>query len=351
LFTTFHPNPLQPLSGNKSVFIAVDIGGTSLHCGLIPFSQTKSTSFEIIKQFNQPSEKGCNAIASQFGTLVDHAETYARDNQLDVLPLIGVGTPGKLMGPFNSVISKGSATNLEQTPGEFDDIDMADLLKTYIWEGYSLIINNDAIAQMAGAVQLLHPTTPKLLGEKVAYIGPGTGLGGGFGQVLESGAMTIHTDGHIYDISLDTPDGGKVKAEDVLSGRAFEAITGLTAIEVNNSSTLLEKYRPVIEQMGRYLGQLIERLVTGNAAKIDPENNWPSEEVAWIQDIHIFLLGGSIGTIGDMALIIQNTAIDELEENDITDITFIPIPDTKKAALIGTVSLIPTTLLQDYALN
>ncbi|MFH1835874.1 MAG: hypothetical protein ABH851_06770 [Methanobacteriota archaeon] len=159
---------------------------------------------------------------------------------IKTLPLVYMGSPGRLVG---GKIAPGSAGNLGS---KFDGLNPSKELSREL--GQDTHVVNDAIAQMGSGVFefLKFPyVAEQLRGQKVCYIGPGTGLGGGFGRISDELTLDYHTDGHIYDIQIEGFTFGSDEnstltlnvagvngpvsipsrfAEDVLSGRAVGQI-------------------------------------------------------------------------------------------------------------------------------
>src|SRR6185295_6649283 len=111
-------------------------------------------------------------------------------------------------------------------------------------------------------------------GKKVAYIGPGTGLGGGFAFVDGNGRIEFKTDGHIYDVVLsDAPEfsvhyaGRRLtiplntrRAEDLYSGRAVGEL--MAAIEKAAGDPVFRRWlRPGDELGGQLLSDLYDRIM------------------------------------------------------------------------------------------
>ncbi|NQY73221.1 MAG: hypothetical protein HRT90_00495 [Candidatus Margulisbacteria bacterium] len=335
-----------------SLLLTVDIGGTTINSGLFQLDN-QCLPISLIHSTQVATSKGMRAVAHDFSECVAQAEEFCKENKGSLLPIIGVGTPGNLIGTPQTIIADGTAFNLEQFSGEFNGVDMQELLKTMIWEGYSIHLFNDAIAQMCGGLNLILKKDPDLesefLGHNIAYIGPGTGLGGGFANVTPEGVLDFYSDGHIFDVALKLDDQEPVKAEDVLSGTVFAKL-GHSGKDVNDHDDLFTQYSPQIIEMGHYLSQLVTQILSGDLSKIDPINNWPESDIEKAKKTSIFLFGGSLGTKGRLSELLRETAQADIEEHH-PDMILLPIPDSDLAALIGAASLIPTTLLQDNVLE
>ncbi len=156
------------------------------------------------------------------------------------LPLVYMGSPGRLVG---GKIAPGSAGNLGST---FDGLNPSKELSREL--GQDTHVVNDAIAQMGSGVSefLQFPyIAEKLRGQKVCYIGPGTGLGGGFGRVSDELTLAYYTDGHIYDIQLEGATFGL--DDDAMLSLAIPAVDGYVKIQSRFAEDVLS---------GRAVGQI-----------------------------------------------------------------------------------------------
>jgi hypothetical protein len=278
--------------------------------------------------------------------LVQQAIQKANQQGYRVLPIITAGAPGRFIGPDNQIIATGSAANMEKTKGEFDQLNLAASLQKVLPDFCQVIIKNDAIAQFSAGLSSLMQDADfrsKFLGQKLAYIGPGTGLGGGFCEVDQQGAAQYYTDGHIYDLQICDAANTSQKAEDLFSGRAFTTITGKTPKEVNTNPQLLAQFEPQIKLMGLYMARIIQKIYQGDIKKAVPEDAWPAEDCQKVAGTTIYLIGGSLGTKGEMGKIIRQTAIAELSKMNISGIEIIPIPEAENAAIIGAAQFVSAT--------
>ena len=296
-------------------YLCIDIGGTKLCVGV-----SEGTHITSVKTV--PVQKGIAPLLSQIQTL---AAAYPQ------LTAILIGCPGNLI---NGSISPGSAQNLGTFPGEFDGFNLRHALESRMQR--PVYVFNDATAQMAGGYALMRHTLPKLSG--VGYIGPGTGLGGGFAKIEDHRILPM-TDGHIFDIYLPRPPGdplfpGEDMAENLVSGRAFFARTGHTAHDAAKTPDL---FRPLMEAWGYHMATLIKILYEGTPRK-PAGHAWSAEDIAFVSTIRHYLLGGGLGTahpFGDWLLGSTRAYLTAWQ----IPISVSRIPDTQMASLLGLLHL------------
>lgn len=322
-----------------SCLLALDIGGTKISYAGVKVDCDGIVQDDLFFFEKIPTQKGLDSLLDAIVTIVDDSLKKSKAKGLRLLPIITAGSPGRFIGSNNDIIANGSAANMERFSGEWDGVCLVNKIKSVLPDFCSVIIKNDAIAQFsAGLSHVLKDPhfRPQMLNQKVAYIGPGTGLGGGFGYVNQSGHPTYYTDGHIYDIRMTTLSGDTVKAEDLFSGRAFHELTGHSAKDVNTNPMLLEKFKSKIQLMGIYMAKIIEVIYDGSIQKVNPQDNWPVEDIDLVKGTHIYLIGGSLGTQGIMGQWIIDTAMSELRQTGIQEsIILIPIHQAQHAAILG----------------
>lgn len=331
-----------------------------------------------------------------------------------VLPLVCVGTPGRLV---DGKIAPGTAGNLGKS---FDGISPEEELSKRLNQDVRAV--NDAIAQMGAGLNTLLGIAgigDKLKGHRVCYIGPGTGLGGGFGRVNDDFSLDYFTDGHIFDILMPqyTGDIGidfdflqdyrwnkKIPeqhrlviqsrfAEDVLSGRAVRQIAcamdrhlmnhrkeplflslvdGYEEMSTDDKTAALEhdnNESPVnaklINQMlektetykkkeralpaanmiatfqGQMLGRMIECIYKGDIKKSEDDAQWPQQDVEKVKGTTNYVIGGSVGTKGEMGKVVRNTAIEYLSEKfDGIEFNLYAVKETENAGALGTAAFL-----------
>lgn len=296
-------------------YLCIDIGGTKLCTGISEGSAVQNIQ-------TVPVQKGIAPLLSQLQSIVQEYKE---------ITAILIGCPGNIR---HGTIAPGSAQNLGTFPGEFDDFNLLQALQSSI----PVHIFNDATAQMAGGYALLRDTLPGVC--SIGYIGPGTGLGGGFARIDDAGIHPV-TDGHVFDIFLSRL-GRERKiskfnipeyaiAEDLLSGRAFLAQTGHLASDANKTT---EQYHPLMLEWGHTLALLIRTLRHGTLTKKPSSPPWSADDIAFVKTVSHYLIGGGLGTshpFGDWML---RSARDLLAIWQIP-VTLLPIPDTRMAGLLG----------------
>ncbi|MCP4049815.1 MAG: hypothetical protein GY730_03820 [bacterium] len=196
---------------------------------------------------------------------------------------------------------------------------------------------------MAGGIYFLlknRKNLKLLLNQKVCYIGPGTGLGGGFAKINSTGTPLFNTDGHISDIIIIDNKKNIHKAEEVLCGTALYNRTGHHPVEINRSQKLLNSFRTEIKLMGSYLAILIKSIFLGNINKYNAADNWPDKDINFARGITTFLIGGSFGTKGKISEIIYAEAKKELSQQGLGHLHILKIPEADKAALLGGLNFI-----------
>ena len=299
--------------------LCIDIGGTYIRWASYD-GDTTDPIHHIEKSLTQ---RGVFPLKNQIRQIVRSSiETLEKDQTLD----IAIGTPGKLV---NGIIQTGSAENLGTKPGEWDLFSWNAELQS-ISQVEEITVINDAIAQMIGGYHQLEPNHPELTNTKLAYIGPGTGLGGGFAHT-KNGGLTPYSDGHIYDMLIRNK-----KAEDLISGTSLFNQTQHTGKAINKTSHLQKKYRHIVQEMGHYLATLIHQIHNGKIPKEKPENQWTETDIKQAKGTTHFLIGGSIGTQGWLGDTLLKTARGTLKNKTYPpSLSLYPIPHPDKAAIIG----------------
>lgn len=324
---------------NPEAVLTIDIGGTKIAYALFRHPLNEAGTISPFYSASRTTPKGKRPLVEAVDAILAESEKLAEKENARLHPVVSIGSPGMFVGENQSVIFPGTAHNLEAYPGEFDHCDLKQLIESHINGTYQVSLHNDALAQMAGGIfQICRDPSKKreFAGQKIAYIGPGTGLGGGFARLDSRAVPRFYSDGHVSDLVLDSQDesGKSVRAETVFCGKAFEDITGISAKEAGNSDRLLETHRPVLEKMGRYLGQIMEKIYQGDIRMYTPGHHWPEADVAMAKGTTIFLLGGSMSK-GPMGHILYQSAITYLGKTSHPFLTLIRIPDTGLAPFQG----------------
>ena len=271
--------------------IGIDIGGTKIGIGVVidksivykSVIPTRSCIFEDIKK-----------------VVDDIYNMYTIDT-------VHICMPGKIKDGY---ILPNTAPQLD-----IYDINIYDKFEDIL--GKKVTVINDAIAQMLYGIH-----EAKIDNQKVGYLGPGTGLGGGF-CLVKSGSVYLHTDGHIGDMIID----GKHVEKEMLSGMYIKEKLNISGKELSKKVNM---HMDTIKEIGRNLAMVIEHLYTGKIHKARKETQWSEEDIAFVKDIDTFIIGGSLCTKGEMGKIIL------AEARYINKQKIVPIKiDTTDAGIIG----------------
>jgi len=333
----------------KKTWIGVDIGGTKIAIGAVTCQQ--SAQIEMHKEIPSlppDSTKLTNSsdkedfINRLVNAVVEVALT-ATKKDFAVVPAVGVGCAGKIV---EGVIAKGTTPQLGAI---LDDFDIRTAIQNEIRKHlpkFSVVVRNDALAQLYYGIHhfVKDPSlSSRIIGHRVGYIGPGTGLGGGFARVNrrrnEQGLdVEFLTDGHIGDIIFEEDGQRKLTEDHMLSGRYIYDRTGKPAFEI---SQRLNDYTSIVEELGRNLGKIIEALFNGQIRKARETTNWSKDDIKSVKGIKFYIIGGSIGTKGKMGEMIRLKAQEYLIASGLKDIDIKPLEvDPSKAAIIGAASFV-----------
>lgn len=308
----------------------IDIGGTKIAYGLL--SNPENVLPCIHYQQSIPFKKGLAHLKLAIHEISHDIQSWATNNTVTINPTIIVGSAGNFK-PNTTTILPGTAINLGNTPQEFDGIDLNKIMLHACNNHFQYKIYNDASLQLAGGIAYAQHENINFLNKKIAYIGPGTGLGGAFATLAQSGLEFV-TDGHIFDMQLKDSHNNPVMAEDVFSGRGFFQHHNITPKEINQSQTLQKKYQLAIDQLGHYLSQIMIQIYQGKFKKLS-QYLWQKNDYDAIKQTQCFILGGSIGSKGLIANQIKQIAQTQFYKKLNIKPAIYKIPDTEKAALIG----------------
>ena len=297
--------------------LAIDIGGTKISAGIV------TSDYQITHKTTVQSGRGIKRLKDTLDRCIHWAMPHLPQS-------IAIGTPGKLIGTPKK-IAPGTAQNMAAFPGEFDHLCIQDLISVPHANFKDIFIINDALAQLCGGIVTLKLTAPMIVG----YIGPGTGLGGGFATIQDNNPLQFETDGHIFDIMIprdpqdiwSTP-GDWVMSEDVISGRGFYDITGISVLDWATKKPA--HATPVIDLFGRYMTQLIRTLKAGSFEKKNAADNWTKREKEIASKTSHWIIGGSVGKL--LFPTIKTALSSEIKSNNLRQ-----IPSPADAALIGVV--------------
>ena len=175
---------------NRFLRLQIDVGGTKTSAVLVP--PGKFVRRPVWSRV-EPTRKGVDPLSRQIERLYDRAQAVALRLGARLAVPVAVGTPGRHMVKRGTwVITPDTARNLSRFRGEFDNVSLEAMLSERL--GIRVQVRNDAVSQMAYGISslLANPRTAwKVKGKQVGYIGPGTGLGGGFARVAPKGELVI----------------------------------------------------------------------------------------------------------------------------------------------------------------
>lgn len=364
----FHETPLivrrvinlraqGPIS-NQSPILAVDIGGTGIAVAVV------GAKGDIIAHEKQATPRvNPETFFRQVAELILRVRQQAETKGHTVSNRVGVGAPGRYIPGEGGrmVVAPGSAPQMGEKPGQFDGICPQALLEQHL-PGMTVAVNNDAVAQFASQLNRLlqAPVGQSLHTAKVAYVGPGTSLGGGFAEVGRDGQMNFRTDGHIFDLVVERgmilegkagdrgfrlPTSGI--AMDVFSGNGIAGLMqGVdTALENEGGSPVFSHLgvpngrllnqllaneigdravhgaaEEVARFVGESLGRIMEKIFLGEIEKATPNAEWSEEDKGFVRGTTRFLLGGSVPQ-GKLGEIIQEQALKYLKAKQ-SDVKF-----------------------------
>jgi hypothetical protein len=313
--------------------LSIDIGGTKTAFGIL---ELVNTTPELKYGSKIKTVRGIDGIKRGLASIISNCEEWANLHLRTLNSTIFVGTAGNLSGENKSIVLPGSAVHLGTTPTEFDNCDLEALFTSACNNKYTFIIKNDGVAQLAGGLNSAFKSNSvrnSLLGEKVAYIGPGTGLGGAFAEIGFDGQTDFFTDGHIFDMEIKNSKGALVGAESVYSGTGFHTNNNVTTLSLNDSPKQFQKHKTAIEDMGYYLAQICIAIHKGHFKKLS-KYSWSAKDYSQVKGIKHFFMGGSVGVSGPVSDLILNIAKSQIKKQGL-HFTFYKIDSPIKAALLG----------------
>ncbi len=267
------------------VHLLLDVGGTKMAWAI------GTTHRQILYQDQQPTCLGITNIKRAFADIIQRARDYCHSAGYDLNAQIRVAFPGC---HHHGIIAPGSAENLGTYPGEWDNTNLHSLLPT----GYSMFVINDAIAQFLGGLLLSPP--PKHV-HRVGYIGPGTGLGGGFANRSKDG-WTLVTNGHIFDIAINSPFG-RIMAESLFSARGVRRMFHIEAHQLTQD--YLEKHAQLTLTWCKAFCQFIQKIHLGTFNKVALKTEFSYFDYQHIRSVDYFFIGGSILTKSPLGIALK----------------------------------------------
>jgi hypothetical protein len=329
----------------QEYIIGLDVGGTSIKWSLYELKNGK-LSQNAVFQGSDPTGKGIKGFPHSVRDAVKDALKHL--NGKGSIVAAGLCTPGRFLPPDFERVAAHTAHRLclPEAQDAFDNQPLKQILRDSMPSNIPLYVDNDAIVQMLGL--LIHTDIDMQIkvGEVAGYIGPGTGLGGGFAVKEAPGVYHSHTDGHINHILLKlNPEDellireiekkqresfpgrdGMFTAEGILCGPGLELLCGLgtdEARKLDEDSALREKHLTEIKLAGRVMGKLVKTLYNGEFEKLNPADTWPVEDQYLASKARTYLFAGGIGNSKYLGEIILSAAKAELKNAGIEDINFI----------------------------
>ena len=351
------------------VVIGIDIGGTKVHLGAVVLSQgIQPDAIVLARQIPTPRTDPA-AFYDALAAAVRELQQSLTQQGRTPLPALAVAHPGRFLP--DGTLARGTTPNLGLRPNQFDGCAPARELERRL--GLRVIAENDAVAQMRyGIHELLRDPAagPRLLGETVVYLGPGTGMGGGVARVGRGGDVTPVTDGHLFDLLLPGYGGEALTAEELFTGpaiarRVAEANRTLSPpIEPARGGTLDEllgdpqappAHRRVAEEFAAYYGQmlaaLIETIRAGRITKVrletdgqgrvarhvdEPDRAWSEADRAIVRGARRIVFGGFLGCSRHLGARVRATALELLRQRQAADVEIFQIPsESGDAGLLG----------------
>lgn len=320
------------------MIISIDIGGTKTAFGVV---NDTNKQVEVCFQDHIQTQRGLIGLKETVSFAIKTCENWAKKHNAKLKETIFIGSAGNFSKANPNVILPGTAVHLGKIANEFDNCNLANLFQNACLNKYRFFIVNDGIAQLAGGLKLLFQSNDikqKLCNQKVAYIGPGTGLAGGFAKLSKTGKPRFYTDGHIFDMEIKHINGKLVGAESVYSGTGFYTEFGISTKELSENKNLFKTYLKHIEELGYYLAQITKNIYLGSFKKLS-HYPWSKADYEAIKGTTHFILGGSLGVSGEMSSIILNKAQEHLKKDKL-NVLFFKVPNPIQSALIAGVQFV-----------
>ena len=306
-----------------SHYIAIDIGGTKTSSAIIDAQSEK-----VLYYKSQKTKSGYHLFPKFLGEVIKWQLNNAASEGISVNQRVLLALPGNFETGEDVRYKSGSGRQLILADESFEDSNITSWLMSNIPKNYKCFAMNDAKAQSIGAIFSLWRDEFKQ--QVILFISPGTGLGGALVKMGDDPKdFEFICDGHIYDIMIKIRDQ-KVMAEDILSGRGIYEKTGLEAETINMSDDLFNQHMSTIHDCGTCLIELIQTVLAASVEKERPQNNWTLLEKHAAAKTSIIILGGSIGTKGQIAQYLK------LRLNKFKQLNVLTSNEPDKNALLGT---------------
>ena len=363
------------------VRIGVDIGGTKVKAGAVRGeADALDARLAASAQIDTPRLPP-DPFYDQLAALIRGVQSQAEAAGATVCPVVAVAHPGRFLA--DGTLARGTTPNLGTAPNQFDGIAPARELERRL--GVSVVAENDAVAQMRFGLALLvrdPAVRPRLTGQTVVYLGPGTGMGGGVAQVGADGQVTPVTDGHLFDLQVAGIGDGTLTAEELFTGpaiaQAVEEANRTLAVPVlparaGQLDLLLQRCQTpfkagkvsdtirVAEQIADWQGEILaaiiqtvhegrirkarlERLPDGRVLRHvdEPDRAWRAADQRLVRGTARYVLGGFVGTSRGLGGRIRQRALERLAARGRSGIEIFQIPrDAADAGLLGAVHALP----------
>lgn len=321
--------------------VGVDLGGTKLAMGALLLPQRLPPQLKAYQEFSVQQLGGLPVTSvSQrelfIDALANKISLFIKE-QDNTVSTVGLGSPGKY------VQGTMQAHTTPMLGEDFANFNFQEALQKRLGTGISVRAFNDALAQMLfGMIQYRNEQSSESdwIGRRFFYLGIGTGIGGGAARWKSDSKVDFYTDGHIGDLVMESKEGKPLCLEnDFLSGHYIEKALGRSAKELSISleqGTASNQDKHFASLLGSNLAKCIELIHTGQISKIRNETKWSPEEIDQVKGTNCFLIGGSIGTKGELSRLILQEARQKIGEKKLESIELYKIPgDSAKSAVIG----------------
>ena len=359
-----------------TLLIGLDIGGTKTKAGAVAIGSGALDAGRIVAAEQMPTPpEPVGRFYDAMAELVRRVRARLGEADGVLLPLVGVAHPGRFLP--DGTLARGTTPNLGQVPHQFDGVSPSQELAARLV--MRVFAENDAVAQMRfGLDALLRDPRihPRLVGQTVVYLGPGTVMGGGVARVSADGVVQPVTDGHFFDLQVPGWGDGTLTAEELFTGSAVarriaqanvtlpepilpargERLTELLA-DPRAPESQRELARTIADEEGDILARLIETIHAGTIVKVrlerapdgavirhvdEPDRVWSHEDRDVVRGATRFMLGGSVGIDPVRGGHIRRRALELLRKRGYGAIDIFQIPvASADAGLLGSVLAIP----------
>lgn len=342
-------------NNKQKAILGIDIGGTKIDWAVYPIEDKILIKKPIITgTINTP--KGLEKLANSYYDIVLKAIKKAGKKKYSIIN-IGVGSPGRFVDykkqnkiltneiistigdPFvvekslfsisqKNTIASGTAVNLGEKPDEFDNVVLESVFQRLSPKKVRVFVRNDASVQLQGLVT--ETDLDKVVGKKIIYIGPGTGLG----TAVMSSDGKIVTDGHfqyielnqieetqadkdVFDIirkkNLDkynkiNPESKAITPEDIFSGvgigNVLKETFGINDLPKHFDDLFVEKKDDTnlylaqerLKSIGKYFAYFLINVYNAEFKHLDINAEWSDADKLEVKDFETIIFGGGMAT-------------------------------------------------------